>query len=319
MRKFVHSLLASVVLASAFGAHAWAASPPTTPSLTGETLNGTVTQVSQHCRADGSGYYTFTASGTAAGPYTGTFTEQGVVLITLRNSLFYEQLIARFQIQSVTPPARIVGTKAEIPPETFPPPPGISCPVYNFGYTTIGNTQPNRYQATIRTGNPGSDDEGQTYQDSGTTDMTVLWNCNAAGVCAGGSIQESFVSNRGPVLQPGEDCHEGDGNGHFEGDNGKGHAQFDSDGCVDGDQNTVDSENRGDGQSFHSTSVDSVAFDSLTNTVTITGIGTSAGSVMAFVLVAAESTPLTPGWVSLSFSDGYVNTGSLTDGSVVLH
>jgi hypothetical protein len=218
--------------------------------------------------------------------------------------------------------ATIVGTKAEIPPETFPPPPGFRCDLYaRFGYTTIGNAQPNLYQATIRTGNPASDDEGLTYHDNGNTDETLFFNCATPTTCATpqGPLNESFKSNRGLVLQPGDDCHEGDGGGDFEGDNGKGKVQFDGDGCIDGDQNSVDSENRGDGHDFHSTSIDSVAFDGLTNTVTITGTGTSAGTVLAFVMVASESTALTPGWVSLSFSDGYVNTGSLVNGSIVLN
>jgi hypothetical protein len=114
-------------------------------------------------------------------------------------------------------------------------------------------------------------------------------------------------------------CHEGDGNGHFRGDHGDGNVDSDSDGCIDGDKDHVDSDNRGDGKDFHSTSIDSVALNSLGDTLTITGTGTSAGTAVSFVLVEVESTPLTPGWVSLTFSDGYANAGDLLDGSVVLY
>jgi hypothetical protein len=114
-------------------------------------------------------------------------------------------------------------------------------------------------------------------------------------------------------------CHEGDGNGHFRGNNGDGNFESDSDGCRDGDEDHVHSDNRGDGKDFNSTRIDSVALNSLGNTLTITGIGTSAGAPVSFVLVEVESTLLTPGSVSLSFSDGFTNVGDLLDGSILLH
>jgi hypothetical protein len=40
---------------------------------------------------------------------------------------------------------------------------------------------------------------------------------------------------------------------------------------------------------------------------------------VAFVLVAVESTALTPGAVSYTFSDGYSTAGPLLSGSVLLH
>lgn len=57
--------------------------------------------------------------------------------------------------------------------------------------------------------------------------------------------------------------------------------------------------------------------NSLGNTLTIMGTGTSAGAPVSFVLVEVESTPLTPGSVSLSFSDGFTNAGDLLDGSIL--
>jgi len=114
-------------------------------------------------------------------------------------------------------------------------------------------------------------------------------------------------------------CNEGDGGGNFHGDRGDGDFSFDSDGCIDGDQDRVDSQNRGDGKDFHSTRIDSIAIDSLGHTLTIQGVGTSAGIPVAFVLVAVETTLLTPGTISYTFSDGYTNAGSLVTGSVLLH
>jgi hypothetical protein len=120
-------------------------------------------------------------------------------------------------------------------------------------------------------------------------------------------------------FEPPPPCHEGDGNGHFRGDHGDGNFEGDSDGCRDGDEDHVDSDNRGDGKDFHSTSIDSMSLNSLGDTLTIVGSGTSAGIPVTFVLVEVESTLLTPGSVSLSFSDGFTNAGDLLDGSVLLH
>jgi hypothetical protein len=114
-------------------------------------------------------------------------------------------------------------------------------------------------------------------------------------------------------------CQEGDGQGDFQGDNGNGNFQFDGDGCRDGDQDSVSSQNRGDGKDFNSTRIDSIQVDSLTNTIAITGIGTSNGAPVAFTLVAVETTLLTSGSVSFVFSDGFTNAGTLLNGSVLLH
>jgi hypothetical protein len=120
-------------------------------------------------------------------------------------------------------------------------------------------------------------------------------------------------------FEPTAGCHEGDGTGDFQGNNGKANFNFDGDGCLDGDKNSVSSSNRGDGRAFQSTSISSVAMNSLGNTMKITGAGTVAGVPVTFVLLAVESTPLTPSWVSLTFSDGYSNAGNLLNGSVLLH
>jgi hypothetical protein len=114
-------------------------------------------------------------------------------------------------------------------------------------------------------------------------------------------------------------CSEGDGSGNFHGSRGNGDFNFDSDGCLDGDQDRVDSQNRGDGKDFHSSRIDSIALDALGHTLTIQGVGTSGGVPVSFVLVAVETTSLTPGSVSYTFSDGYINAGTLLSGSILLH
>jgi hypothetical protein len=114
-------------------------------------------------------------------------------------------------------------------------------------------------------------------------------------------------------------CQEGDGAGTFKGNRGDGDFTFDGDGCLDGDQDGADSQNRGDGKDFHSARVDSIGLDSLGTTLTMKGVGTSGGMPVSFVLVAVESTTLTPGSVTMTLSDGFVNSGLLTSGSIKLH
>jgi hypothetical protein len=60
-------------------------------------------------------------------------------------------------------------------------------------------------------------------------------------------------------------------------------------------------------------------FDAASNTLTITGVGTSNGVRVTFVFVAVETGPTTPGWVSFAFSDGYTNAGPLLSGIILLH
>ena len=209
MRKVIQSLMAALILVVAQAGHASATSAPTTPSLTGETLTspaGGVTPNRPHCNPDGTGYITFDASGVAAGPYSGTFRELGAVVITLQDGLYYENFFAAFTIKSVTPKATIKGTKAEIPPQTFPPAPGLACLDYPIpapgGYTTIGNATPNVYQATIRTdGREG----GNTYRDKGVTDVSILMTCLPSGCPPVRAFFETFTSSRGAVLYPSND------------------------------------------------------------------------------------------------------------------
>jgi hypothetical protein len=114
-------------------------------------------------------------------------------------------------------------------------------------------------------------------------------------------------------------CRESDGEGDFHGTNGNGHFSFDRDGCIDGDRDSIDSSNRGDGKDFHSTEIDSAKYDDTAHTMTVVGLGTVNGLPVIFTFVATETGYGTPGLVNFVSSDGYTNAGPLTNGSIILH
>ena len=114
-------------------------------------------------------------------------------------------------------------------------------------------------------------------------------------------------------------CRESHGQGDFQGTNGKGSFSFNRDHCLNGTNDGIDSSNRGDGKSFQSTTVDSVLYDDTAHTMTAAGTGTVNGIPVAYTFVATETSLLTPGAVSFTFTDGYTNTGSLISGSITLH
>ena len=114
-------------------------------------------------------------------------------------------------------------------------------------------------------------------------------------------------------------CRESDGQGDFQGTLGKGSVSFSRDHCLDGTNDSIDSSNRGDGKDFHSTTIDSVLYDDTAHTMTVAGLGTVNGSPVAYTFVVTETSLLSLGAVSFTFSDGYTNTGVLTDGNIVLH
>lgn len=117
-------------------------------------------------------------------------------------------------------------------------------------------------------------------------------------------------------------CHKpSHGKGHFKHDHeGNGHFEFKH--CKrDGgeDEASFDSADRGDGRAFQSTSITSAVVDQDARTITMTGVGTTTGGLpVTFVLVALETTALTPGWVSMTFGDGYTSAGNLLSGEVIL-
>jgi hypothetical protein len=93
---------------------------------------------------------------------------------------------------------------------------------------------------------------------------------------------------------------------------------MDEDPCEDHDAETVQARDSGSGEDFHSTQIQSVAFDDVARTVTIAGSGVDAGQAVTFLLVAQDN-GLLPSWVSLELSDGRALVGNLLTGSIQLH
>ena len=115
-------------------------------------------------------------------------------------------------------------------------------------------------------------------------------------------------------------CRTADGDGDVPGNNGgSAHFHFHEDNC----NLQPDSEDFSDpssGTDFHSTQVNSVAYDNVAHTVTIAGLGTNNGLPVAFTIVAADSSLVPPGLFSITLSNGYINSSdNLLDGSITLH
>jgi hypothetical protein len=114
-------------------------------------------------------------------------------------------------------------------------------------------------------------------------------------------------------------CHEAGGDGHENGKrSGKAHFSFNHDGC----NQTTDSASYSDSDSnvnFQATQVTSATFDDVTHTVTLAGSGTDNGSPVTFTIVAVDSSLVAPGLFTITLSDGYSNTGSLLDGSIIVY
>jgi hypothetical protein len=110
----------------------------------------------------------------------------------------------------------------------------------------------------------------------------------------------------------------GHGDGDFDGDNGhRGNVSFKS--HCDGDVDSFDSTDRGDGKDFHSSQVSSSVVDQAAHTITMAGIGSSTGGLpVSFVLVAIPTGPATPGSVSLIFGDTFSVTGTLVTGAITI-
>jgi hypothetical protein len=74
----------------------------------------------------------------------------------------------------------------------------------------------------------------------------------------------------------------------------------------------------GSGEDFHSTQVQSVRFDDSIGTVTISGLGSSNGRPVAFVIVEQAATAASPAFYSINLSDGYALAGNLLTGGIQL-
>jgi hypothetical protein len=113
-------------------------------------------------------------------------------------------------------------------------------------------------------------------------------------------------------------CHQADGDGDVPGNKGgSAHFHFHEDDC----NLQPESESFSDpstGTDFHSTQVTSVAYDTVTHTVTIAGLGTNNGLPVAFTIVAVDSSLVPPGLFSITLSNGYSNINNLLAGTITL-
>ncbi|MFY9579761.1 MAG: hypothetical protein WAQ33_10580 [Gaiellaceae bacterium] len=115
-------------------------------------------------------------------------------------------------------------------------------------------------------------------------------------------------------------CHEGDGDGHVNGEfSGVAAFHVDADACEDNDTEEVQVRDDSAGVDFHSTQILSVAFDDVANTMTIVGEGIDHGLPVTFTAVEVDRLAPALSAFSLDLSDGYSNSGTLIDGSVTLH
>lgn len=117
---------------------------------------------------------------------------------------------------------------------------------------------------------------------------------------------------------PFQTCHEGDGDGSFQGKGGSASFHFDEDRCEDGDAETVSESDPGNAN-FQSTQITSVAFDDVANTVTIAGSGTDNGNPVAFTMVGAAASPGLPATFTLILTAGYIISAPLLSGGIQLH
>lgn len=168
------------------------------PTLTGESLTGTNTITSASCNPDGTSTFSYSASGAAAGPYVGTFTETGTVTVgpqPIPPGTFSApggtvmSWDATFTITSAAPAATITGTKT-----LLPPPPGTTADVHGVCEPGTRPNFPPQYAANALNGNSLLGytatitlADGSQYRDSGTSRANLEWD-------AGGAIA-TFVEN----------------------------------------------------------------------------------------------------------------------------
>jgi hypothetical protein len=117
----------------------------------------------------------------------------------------------------------------------------------------------------------------------------------------------------------GDACHEGDGDGAIQGKKG-GESSFhmDEDQCEDQDNEEVDVHDPGNGTDFHSTQIQSVAFNDLTKTMVVYGSGLDNGNLVTFIATGVDNGSPALDTFSITLSDGYTNAGSLLAGAITL-
>jgi len=113
-------------------------------------------------------------------------------------------------------------------------------------------------------------------------------------------------------------CRQANGNGHVPAKNsGEAAFNFHQDTCALQPPSVAFSD-LDSGVNFQSTQLTSATYDDAAHTVTIMGTGTDNGLPATFTIVATDSTLMPPGMFSITLSDGYINNGSLLDGSIQL-
>jgi hypothetical protein len=121
-------------------------------------------------------------------------------------------------------------------------------------------------------------------------------------------------------------CSSGHGDGDMDGQHGgSSHGHFHKKGCGgDGDSaeedDNVKHSDPSAGTDFTSTSITSstVAIDDSRRTVTMVGTGVNNGLPVAFTMIAVDNGDVAPGVFTLTLSDGYSITRSLTAGAIVI-
>lgn len=114
-------------------------------------------------------------------------------------------------------------------------------------------------------------------------------------------------------------CHNGDGDGDVEGnDSHKAHMHFHKNTC-DGSSDDVE-EDDDSGSHFQSTSTDSATFTpgEDNQSMTMVGTGLHNGLPVGFTMIAVDNQGLAPAVYTLILTDGYVITGNVINGSIVL-
>jgi hypothetical protein len=198
----------------------------TTPLTGQQTTFGSFT-----CNKNGTTVIPFQTSGSAFGPYSGTFTETGTVTIGPQTVLGIDATAvgpitnfqASFTIMSVFPTATITGTKHLAP--TSPPAANLSA----FGRCDPDGSTPPASSVLAIVSDPFVLYDAQinavtgTRTDSGTSSFLIQ---SVTSPTSPASFQESFNSTSPPVCEDGNN-----GNGHGHGHPKKNNDNDDNEDC----------------------------------------------------------------------------------------
>lgn len=162
------------------------AAPASVPTLSGETFHVTGGPTSVTCTLDsGTGSFSFTASGMASGPYSGTFEETGSATVDRSPPQTLTAFSATFTITAPDGSTAVTGSTALAPGNAQP------CQqVVQFDASTglvTATSFPATYRATIYTSKGNYRDEGSAPGSLSTTYSPQLG-------LGGTSLDQSFTS-----------------------------------------------------------------------------------------------------------------------------